>query len=594
MKKLAWQSALLAGTLILLSVIFRLRLNNTYMAYLPEMSSEQDLQNEGAGAGNTKPEEEGAGAGNTKPEEDGAGAGNTKPEEEGAGAGNTKPEEEGAGAGNTKPEEEGAGAGNTKPEEEGAGAGNTKPEEEGAGAGNRKPEEEGAGAGDEDINFDVHVRNMENETDGINIKETMAQGDMPAMAVEAQEPGEYIAHVVDDSGETVARRRYYVDKYHNIFDYSTGGFTGDQIVMSAITIFLIIESIFMMRAFFRAKGADFYAYSTIHLAGFSLFLLQMGIGMLIMTIRHQLDPASYTMHYVYSILSSSGLYFIILTSPFIVAFAVSMTVSNIALIRHEGKRRRNFLGILISALMLIGLIITFVIFFGRNLENPAISGVKEQVVTVAQNIYAAAYVYFECMLIGAIICGLIAARHVPSRECSHIVILGCGFRKDGTLPPLLRGRVDKAIEFWNMQKEENKSQAVFVPSGGQGPNECMPEASAMQNYLLSQGIPAESIYPEDKSRNTYQNMEFSKALIEDKDPGAKVIFSTTNYHVFRSGVWASLAGLRAEGIGSDTKWWFWPNAFMRECVGLLANKWKQETVLLLIMIAIFTLLTILL
>lgn len=561
MKKLAWQSALLAGTIILLSIFFRIRLNNTYTAYLPEMASEQEQapdQNSGQSPDQNSGEAPDQNSGQKPDQAQNIGASNS------------------SGA-DTKPGgEEGASKG------EGASREGTDP----SGTG-----EEGA---PEDINFDVHVRNMENETGGIAVEETMGQGDMPAMAVEAQEAGEYTARIMNEAGETVARRRYYVDRFHNVFDFSTGGFTGDLIVMSAITIFLLIESILMLRTFLKAKGPDFYAYSTIHLAGISLFLLQIGIGMLVMTVRHQLDPAGYTMNYVYDMLSSASLYFILLTSPFILVFSVAMTVSNIALIRHEGKRRRNFLGILISVLMIIGMILAFVVFAHRTAEGVDPAHMSDRMILTFQNVCATAYVYFECMLIGAIICGLIAANHVPARNCSHIVILGCGFRKDGTLPPLLRGRVDKAIEFWNRQKEEHKPQAVFVPSGGQGPGECMPEAEAMRNYLLSKGIPEDSIHPEMKSRNTYQNMSFSKEMIEEEASDAKVVFSTTNYHVFRSGVWASLAGLRAEGIGSDTKWWFWPNAFMRECVGLLANRWKQEIILMMIMMGIFTVLSLLL
>ena len=109
----------------------------------------------------------------------------------------------------------------------------------------------------------------------------------------------------------------------------------------------------------------------------------------------------------------------------------------------------------------------------------------------------------------------------------------------------------------------------------------------MRRYLRSQGIPEAMIRVEDRSRNTYQNMEFSRALIEGERPGARVAYVTTNYHVFRSGVWARLAGLRAEGVGSRTKWWFWPNAFMRECAGLLKNRLPQELLLLLAMLAVF-------
>ena len=112
----------------------------------------------------------------------------------------------------------------------------------------------------------------------------------------------------------------------------------------------------------------------------------------------------------------------------------------------------------------------------------------------------------------------------------------------------------------------------------------------MGRYLLECGIPEDAILKEDKSRNTYQNMAFSKKLIEEKAGSAddkEVIFVTTNYHVFRSGVWAGLADLRAEGLGSTTKWWFWPNAFIRECIGLLANRIAVEAVVLVLLILLF-------
>ena len=57
--------------------------------------------------------------------------------------------------------------------------------------------------------------------------------------------------------------------------------------------------------------------------------------------------------------------------------------------------------------------------------------------------------------------------------------------------------------------------------------------------------------------------------------------------MFRSGLWAKQAGLPAEGIGSKTKWWFWPNAFVRETAGLLQKRWKQETLFLVMLVAFF-------
>ncbi len=255
----------------------------------------------------------------------------------------------------------------------------------------------------------------------------------------------------------------------------------------------------------------------------------------------------------------------------------------VTLLRHEKPRPRNVLGLTVSVLLLAGEALG-VWLFTRDFSGSEWEGRVQNTLT---NVYATVFVYFECMLAGSVICGVKAARHRPAPDKDFIIILGCWFRPDGSLPPLLRGRVDRAIEFWRQQKEQTGKEALLIPSGGRGPDEPMPEAEAMRRYLLSREIPEAAIRTEPRSRNTYENMALSKEIIDSLLPGGKTVFATTNYHVFRSGLWASLAGLRAEGIGGKTKWWFWPNAFMRECAGLLRLRWKQELLLLLLLMLFF-------
>ena len=109
----------------------------------------------------------------------------------------------------------------------------------------------------------------------------------------------------------------------------------------------------------------------------------------------------------------------------------------------------------------------------------------------------------------------------------------------------------------------------FVPSGGQGADEIMSEGSAMAMYLLSHSAEEYEILAEKESRNTYENFLFSKRLIDAHKKDAKVTFVTTNYHVLRSGMFAKKAGLNAEGVASDTKWYYWPNGFVREFIAIL-------------------------
>ena len=55
---------------------------------------------------------------------------------------------------------------------------------------------------------------------------------------------------------------------------------------------------------------------------------------------------------------------------------------------------------------------------------------------------------------------------------------------------------------------------------------------------------------------------------------------------FRSGLLARRVKMRALGIGSPTRWYFWPNAAVREFAGLLtAHRLKQALTLACIIFA---------
>ena len=82
-------------------------------------------------------------------------------------------------------------------------------------------------------------------------------------------------------------------------------------------------------------------------------------------------------------------------------------------------------------------------------------------------------------------------------------------------------------------------------------------------------------------------MELIRNHTKNDDP--KIAFSTTNYHVFRSGVFASRQGIRAEGIGAKTKRYFWINAFIREFIAALVSEWKTHIAIIMTWIVIIIL-----
>ncbi len=425
----------------------------------------------------------------------------------------------------------------------------------------------------------------------VDLGEIRHQGHALRIRVQPRGPGEGDI-VIGEPGEDGFRSMYIlrVGRLRTVYNANTGGFTGDTLALFAITVLWLLMSAIMLWHYTRAKGPAFYAYGTIYYAGFSLFALISGLTMLTVAVRHLVDPAGYPMFSAYGAISRASGHFMVLTAPLTVCFALAMAVSNLALLRHERPRVQNALGLGIALLLLAGEAVGWLVYF-RDFSGSEWEG---RIMTALENTYTTIFVYCQCMLMGAVICGIRAARHQPSQDKDFILILGCWFRPDGSLPPLLRGRVDRAVAFWRAQREATGREACFIPSGGQGPDEPMPEAEAMRRYLLAQGIPDRLILPEARSGSTFENMAFSRELIQQVDPAGKAAFSTTNYHVFRSGVWANLAGLPAEGMGSRTKWWFWPNAFVRETAGLLQKRWKQELLLLFALLAFFILLTLLL
>ena len=190
-------------------------------------------------------------------------------------------------------------------------------------------------------------------------------------------------------------------------------------------------------------------------------------------------------------------------------------------------------------------------------------------------------------MIGTIIIAVKAVRKKVEYNKDYIIILGCGINKDGSLPPLLRGRVDRALKFRNEQLENSKKDIIFISSGGKGKDECIAESEAISNYLIEQGINKKNIIIEDKSTNTYENIKFSNKLIKKKD--AKVAFSTTNYHVLRAGLIATSQNLKIEGLGSKTKPYFWINAFIREFIGTLYSEKKKHIIIFILIIIFMTL-----
>lgn len=129
-------------------------------------------------------------------------------------------------------------------------------------------------------------------------------------------------------------------------------------------------------------------------------------------------------------------------------------------------------------------------------------------------------------------------------EVDYMIVLGA--RLYGDVPsPALYERLKVAEEYL----KENTDLKVIV-SGGQGPDEYISEAKAMEKYFLNSGIEEKRIITEDRSTSTYENIKNSLNIIKeiDNEESPRVLLVTNSFHIFRSKLLANRLGAKAYGL----------------------------------------------
>ena len=114
-------------------------------------------------------------------------------------------------------------------------------------------------------------------------------------------------------------------------------------------------------------------------------------------------------------------------------------------------------------------------------------------------------------------------------EPEVMVIFGCKVERDGP-SVMLRDRLDAALEYL-----EDHPDITVVVTGGKGDDEHVSEARAMRDYLTANGVEEDDILMEDQSRNTWQNVNYTLALLEDEgyDVTGDVALVSSGFHLAR-------------------------------------------------------------
>lgn len=233
--------------------------------------------------------------------------------------------------------------------------------------------------------------------------------------------------------------------------------------------------------------------------------------------------------------------------PILMVF--SLLFNGIRLIKREGFRFSNLLSLLLGMGLLL---LPFLeIFLGSWIGK---------YVWLRVLVYSGLSVWGYIQLIASAytLSHFLNLIHFKKERLDYILVLGCGLRGD-KVTPLLASRIEKGIQLF--QKNPG-SKLIF--SGGKGEDEAISEGEAMAKYGLKRGLSQEDILVENQSKNTRENLLFSRRLMKEE---GRIALVTNGYHVFRALLLAKELGIPCIGYGAKTKFYFSLNAYIRELVG---------------------------
>ena len=244
--------------------------------------------------------------------------------------------------------------------------------------------------------------------------------------------------------------------------------------------------------------------------------------------------------------------------------------NGIVMIKNEGRSTAHMLSLGLGIVVLIGEVLTAynVVFYSFVYGLERAQRYFSSDAFLVQSLIIVTVIYgsmsFVIFMIYSVFLMIIPRR----KDFDYVIIHGAGLIDGDKVSKLLQERLDKAIDVYR----KDPSPTKLIPSGGKGADENISEAEAMKGYLLGQGIPESDILLEDRSTTTFENLQFSKDIIDGREGRKYTALVTSNYHVYRALRYCRKVGLKCKGIGSHVAMYYWPSALIREYIAVHSEK----------------------
>lgn len=122
-----------------------------------------------------------------------------------------------------------------------------------------------------------------------------------------------------------------------------------------------------------------------------------------------------------------------------------------------------------------------------------------------------------------------------------ILVLGCLVRSDGSLSSMLRDRLVRGVELYELG-----AAPKLLMSGDHGRKD-YDEVNTMKSYAIGEGIPSSDVFMDHAGFSTYESMYRAKEVFA----ADKIIIVSQKYHLYRALYIADKLGLEAYGVAAD-------------------------------------------
>ncbi|MBB6447092.1 YdcF family protein [Bacillus benzoevorans] len=216
--------------------------------------------------------------------------------------------------------------------------------------------------------------------------------------------------------------------------------------------------------------------------------------------------------------------------------------------------------------IIANLLAVTVIMYIKKTGNQKLKAVG-RIITIAYSLFLLSFIMVEAFVISE----MRGSNEAAPYHIDVVIILGAGLH--GEKPS--RSLETRLIAGTRYLKENQEIPVVV--SGGQGAGETISEAEAMGRYLKKNGIAEDRIHYENQSTSTYENLKFSKQLLEElgvKEP--TVLIVTNDFHIARTKIIAKEVGLKSSYLHAKSPPFVKINYLIREYFAFLKTWLLQE------------------